>query len=93
MDLIKINDDQIICILTEQDEKYFKYNNEDEKYQCIKQFISEVKNRAYHELDFDIINEPYSVYSPKHQTPHFIFTKKLGHNKIIYYEEWINRKR
>ncbi len=93
MDLIKINDDQILCILTEEDKRYFNYNNEEEKQQCVKQFISEVKKRAYHELDFDIINEPYSVYSSKHKTPHFIFTKKLSHDKITYYEEWIKRKK
>ena len=93
MDLIKISNEQILCIITEQDEKYFNYNNESEKRQCVKNFIAEVKERALYELDFDMINEPYSVSRPEHKIYHYVFTKKSQNKGNIIDFETAKRKR
>ena len=94
MDLVKISDEQILCIITEQDEQYFNYNNETEKRQCVKNFIAEVKKRAYYELGFDIINEPYNVFRPDHRIYHYVFTKKpQNKGNIIDFETAKRRRR
>ena len=93
MDLVKINDEKILCIFTDQDGKYFDYTNEDEKRQCIKHFLADTKKRAYYELGFDMINEPYELQIPDHKIFHVVITKKSQNKGNIIDFETAKRKR